>query len=82
MIKTGSNTGRTHPNIGFIIAARPAVVLAQPAEGALDYPAPGQRPEALGAGWSLHYFPVRRQPWRQDASERLAADSQEIHAGF
>jgi hypothetical protein len=51
MTKTGLDNGLTYMGIGFVVAARHAPVLTQPAETALHDPAPGQHHEALGAGW-------------------------------
>ena len=50
MTKTSFDNGLTNKGISFVIAARHAAALTEPAETALHHPAPRQCDETFGAG--------------------------------
>lgn len=56
MTKTGFDNCFTHPRIGFIVSARHAAVLTEPAEAALHDPTSGQHHEALGTERLADHF--------------------------
>ena len=62
MTKTGFDNRFTDTRIGFVVAARHAAVLAEPAKAALDDPAPGQYYEAFGTRRGAHH--LQPQPQR------------------
>ena len=70
MAETRFDNGLANPGISFVVAARYAPVLAQPAEGALYHPAPRQEDKALGAGWGSYYFHAQAQRRRRGGYQR------------
>jgi hypothetical protein len=61
LTKTGFDNRFTDTGIGFVIAARHAAVLTQPAETAFHDPAPGQYDEAFSAGRGAHHLHPQTQ---------------------
>jgi hypothetical protein len=61
LTETGFDNGLTHKRISFIVTARHAAVLAEPAEATLDDPAPGQHHKAFGAGRGPDYLHAQTQ---------------------
>ena len=75
MAEAGFDNRLAHMGIRFVVAARYAAVFAEPAEGALHDPAPGQHHEAFGAGRGLLTTSTRRpagsgQPTQPEAGVR------------